>query len=218
MNKLEINIKESSLQEGKTPEISQREKDKNKDKDKEELNNNEFDDNLIFERSNEEDEEIKNLQKIYSDKLKEIEKLQNEIKMKDDEICIMNNAKNKFYNVSSGSGGKKDSDFEKNNLSEEELKAELLKLGQEYNDEVQRCTKIHEEKIKNMKDEINQLKSQINVYYNKNEYISKEEHDKILMDLRKKHEQELEPFKKELNDLEKFLADNFPNIKNNSNI
>ena len=220
MNKLEINIKESSLQEGKTPEISQREKDKgkDKDKDKEELNNNEFDDNLIFERSNEEDEEIKNLQKIYSDKLKEIEKLQNEIKMKDDEICIMNNAKNKFYNVSSGTGGKKDSDFEKNNLSEEELKAELLKLGQEYNDEVQRCTKIHEEKIKNMKDEINQLKSQINVYYNKNEYISKEEHDKILMDLRKKHEQELEPFKKELNDLEKFLADNFPNIKNNSNI
>ena len=65
MNKLEINIKESSLQEGKTPEISQREKDKgkDKDKDKEELNNNEFDDNLIFERSNEEDEEIKNLQK-----------------------------------------------------------------------------------------------------------------------------------------------------------
>ena len=56
MNKLEINIKESSLQEGKTPEISQREKDKNKDKDKEELNNNEFDDNLIFERSKEEDE------------------------------------------------------------------------------------------------------------------------------------------------------------------
>jgi len=216
MNKLEINIKESSLQQPKTPETSQREKDK--DKENEELNNNEFDDNLIFERSNEEDEEIKNLQKIYNDKLKEIEKLSNEIKMKDDEIVIMNNAKNKFYNVSSGTGGKKDPDFEKNNLTEEELKAELLKLGQEYNDEVQRCTKMHEEKIKNMKDEINQLKSQINVYYNKNEYISKEEHDKILMDLRKKHEQELEPFKKELNDLEKFLADNFPNIKNNSNI
>ena len=64
-----------------------------------------------------------------------------------------------------------------------------------------------------MKEEIEQLKNQINVYYNKDEYISKEEHDKILMDLRKKHEQELEPFKKELNDLEKYLADNFPNIK-----
>ena len=215
-NKLEINIKESSFQPSKTPEVSQREKDK--DKDKEELSNNELDDNLIFERSNEEDEEIKNLQKIYNDKLKEIEKLTNEIKMKDDEILIMNNAKNKFYNVTSGKEGKKDTNFERNNLSEEELKAELLKLGQEYNDEVQRCTKIHEEKIKNMKDEINQLKSQINVYYNKNEYISKEEHDKILMDLRKKHEQELEPFIKELNDLEKFLADNFPNIKNNSKI
>lgn len=110
---------------------------------------------------------------------------------------------------------KKENDFEKTNLSEEELKAELLKLGQEYNDEVQRCTKLHEEKIKNMKEEIEQLKSQINVYYNKDEYISKEEHQKILDELRKKHEQELEPFKKELNELENFLKSNFPNIKSN---
>ena len=125
----------------------------------------------------------------------------------------MNNAKNKlFYN---STGEKKENDFEKTNLSEEELKAELLKLGQEYNDEVQRCTKLHEEKIKNMKEEIEQLKSQINVYYNKDEYISKEEHQKILDELRKKHEQELEPFKKELNELENFLKSNFPNIKSN---
>ena len=207
LNKLELNLKDSSNQSLDTPETSKRDKNKDKDKD------TEFD-NLIFDRSNEEDEEIKSLQKIYNDKLKEIEKLTNEIKLKDDEISLMNNAKNKFIS----SGEKKESDFEKSNLSEEELKAELLKLGQEYNDEVQKCTKLHEEKIKNMKDEINQLKTQINAYYNKNEYISKEEHDKILMDLRKKHEQELEPFKKELSELEKFLADNFPNIKNNSNI
>ena len=209
MNKLEINLKDSQ-QSLETPESSKREKDK------EESNDKEFD-NLIFERSNEEDEEIKNLQKIYNEKLKEIEKLTNEIKIKDDEISLMNNAKNKFYNLSS-SQDKKENDFDKTNLSEEELKAELLKLGEEYNDEVQRCTKLHEEKINNMKEEINQLKSQINVYYNKNEYISKEEHDKILNELRKKHEQELEPFKKELNELEKFLNDNFPNIKNNSNL
>ena len=207
LNKLELNLKDSSNQSLDTPETSKRDKNKDKDKD------TEFD-NLIFDRTNEEDEEIKNLQKIYNDKLKEIEKLTNEIKLKDDEISLMNNAKNKFIS----SGEKKESDFEKSNLSEEELKAELLKLGQEYNDEVQKCTKLHEEKIKNMKDEINQLKTQINAYYNKNEYISKEEHDKILMELRKKHEQELEPFKKELSELEKFLADNFPNIKNNSNI
>ena len=210
MNKLEINIKDSSPQSLETPGTSKREKEK------EESNDNEFD-NLIFERSNEEDEEIKNLQRIYNEKLKEIEKLTNEIKMKDDEILIMNNAKDKFYNTKSGSE-KKDSEFETNNLSEEELKAELLKLEQEYNNEIQKCTKMHEEKIKSMKDEINQLKTQITVYYNKNEYISKEEHDKILMDLRKKHEKELEPFQKELNDLEKFLADNFPNLKNSSNI
>ncbi len=207
INKLELDIKDSSHQSLETPESSKIEKNKD------EINDNEFD-NLIFERSNKEDEEIKNLQKIYSEKLKEIEKLTSEIKMKDEEISLMNNAKNKFYS----SGDKKDTDYEKSNLTEEELKDELLKLGKEYNDEVQRCTKLHEEKIKNMKNEISNLKNQINVYYNKNEYISKEEHDKILMDLRKKHEQELEPFKKELKDLEKFLADNFPNVKNNSNL
>jgi len=207
INKLELDIKDSSHQSLETPESSKIEKNKD------EINDNEFD-NLIFERSNKEDEEIKNLQKIYSEKLKEIEKLTNEIKMKDEEISLMNNAKNKFYS----SGDKKDTDYEKSNLTEEELKDELLKLGKEYNDEVQRCTKLHEEKIKNMKNEISNLKNQINVYYNKNEYISKEEHDKILNDLRKKHEQELEPFKKELKDLEKFLADNFPNVKNNSNL
>ena len=214
LSKLEINIKESSNQSLDTPETSKREKNNNSNK--EESNDIEFD-NLIFNNSNEEDEEIKNLQKIYNEKLKEIEKLTNEIKIKDDEISLMNNAKNKFYNLSS-SQDKKENDFDKTNLSEEELKAELLKLGEEYNDEVQRCTKLHEEKINNMKEEINQLKSQINVYYNKNEYISKEEHDKILNELRKKHEQELEPFKKELNELEKFLNDNFNNIKNNSNL
>ena len=203
INKLEIEIKNSSNPSLETPDTSKREINKDEVKD------NELD-NLIFDRSIEEDEEIQNLQKIYNDKLKEIEKLTNEIKMKDDEISLMNSAKNKF---GLSSGDKKDGDYEKSNLSEEELKAELLKLGQEYNDEVQRCTKLHEEKIKNMKEEISNLKNQINVYYNKNEYISKEEHDKILMDLRKKHEQELEPFKKELNDLEKYLADNFPNIK-----
>ena len=207
INKLKLDIKDSSHQSLETPESSKIEKNKD------EINDNEFD-NLIFERSNKEDEEIKNLQKIYSEKLKEIEKLTSEIKMKDEEISLMNNAKNKFYS----SGDKKDTDYEKSNLTEEELKDELLKLGKEYNDEVQRCTKLHEEKIKNMKNEISNLKNQINVYYNKNEYISKEEHDKILMDLRKKHEQELEPFKKELKDLEKFLADNFPNVKNNSNL
>ena len=94
---------------------------------------------------------------------------------------------------------------------------ELLKLGQEYNDEVQKCTKIHEDKIKNMKEEISQLKNQINVYYNKNEYILKEDHEKFLEELKKKHEQELEPFKKELKELEKFISDNYPNIKLGTN-
>ena len=134
INKLELDIKDSSHQSLETPESSKIEKNKD------EINDNEFD-NLIFERSNKEDEEIKNLQKIYSEKLKEIEKLTSEIKMKDEEISLMNNAKNKFYS----SGDKKDTDYEKSNLTEEELKDELLKLGKEYNDEVQRCTKLHEE-------------------------------------------------------------------------
>jgi hypothetical protein len=31
-----------------------------------------------------------------------------------------------------------------------------------------------------------------------------------LEEIKKKHEKELEPFKKELNDLEKYISDNFP--------
>ena len=187
------------------PELSLKEKEKSNDKESE---------SLIFERTKEEDEEIQKLEKIYQDKLKEIEHLTNEIKIKDDEIILMNNAKNKIYNIGSSNPNEENKNINigKKDISEEELKAELFKLGQEYNDEVQKCTKIHEEKIKNMKEEINQLKKQINVYYNKNEYILKEDHDKFLEELKKRHEKELEPFKKELNDLEKYIADNFPEM------
>ena len=213
LNKLEINIGSQiqNLNKPKKPNFDDPELSLGKEKEK--LNDKESE-SLIFERTNEEDEEIQKLEKIYQDKLKEIEHLTNEIKIKDDEIILMNNAKNKLYNIatSNSSEENKNINIGKKDISEEELKAELLKLGQEYNDEVQKCTKIHEEKIKGMKEEISQLKKQINVYYNKNEYILKEDHDKFLEELKKKHEKELEPFKKELNDLEKYISDNFPEI------
>ena len=213
LNKLEINIGSQiqNLNKPKKPNFDDPELSLGKEKEK--LNEKESE-SLIFERTKEEDEEIQKLEKIYQDKLKEIEHLTNEIKIKDDEIILMNNAKNKLYNIatSNSSEENKNINIGKKDISEEELKAELLKLGQEYNDEVQKCTKIHEEKIKSMKEEINQLKKQINVYYNKNEYILKEDHDKFLEELKKKHEKELEPFKKELNDLEKYISDNFPEI------
>ena len=213
LNKLEINIGSQiqNLNKPKKPNFDDPELSLGKEKEK--LNEKESE-SLIFERTKEEDEEIQKLEKIYQDKLKEIEHLTNEIKIKDDEIILMNNAKNKLYNIatSNSSEENKNINIGKKDISEEELKAELLKLGQEYNDEVQKCTKIHEEKIKSMKEEINQLKKQINVYYNKNEYILKEDHEKFLEELKKKHEKELEPFKKELNDLEKYISDNFPEI------
>ena len=213
LNKLEINIGSQiqNLNKPKKPNFDDPELSLGKEKEK--LNDKESE-SLIFERTKEEDEEIQKLEKIYQDKLKEIEHLTNEIKIKDDEIILMNNAKNKLYNIatSNSSEENKNINIGKKDISEEELKAELLKLGQEYNDEVQKCTKIHEEKIKSMKEEINQLKKQINVYYNKNEYILKEDHDKFLEELKKKHEKELEPLKKELNDLEKYISDNFPEI------
>ena len=213
LNKLEINIGSQiqNLNKPKKPNFDDPELSLGKEKEK--LNEKESE-SLIFERTKEEDEEIQKLEKIYQDKLKEIEHLTNEIKIKDDEIILMNNAKNKLYNIatSNSSEENKNINIGKKDISEEELKAELLKLGQEYNDEVQKCTKIHEEKIKSMKEEINQLKKQINVYYNKNEYILKEDHDKFLEELKKRHEKELEPFKKELNDLEKYISDNFPEI------
>ena len=213
LNKLEINIGSQiqNLNKPKKPNFDDPELSLGKEKEK--LNDKDSE-SLIFERTKEEDEEIQKLEKIYQDKLKEIEHLTNEIKIKDDEIILMNNAKNKLYNIatSNSSEENKNINIGKKDISEEELKAELLKLGQEYNDEVQKCTKIHEEKIKGMKEEISQLKKQINVYYNKNEYILKEDHGKFLEELKKKHEKELEPFKKELNDLEKYISDNFPEI------
>ena len=213
LNKLEINIGSQiqNLNKPKKPNFDDPELSLGKEKEK--LNDKDSE-SLTFERTKEEDEEIQKLEKIYQDKLKEIEHLTNEIKIKDDEIILMNNAKNKLYNIatSNSSEENKNINIGKKDISEEELKAELLKLGQEYNDEVQKCTKIHEEKIKGMKEEISQLKKQINVYYNKNEYILKEDHDKFLEELKKKHEKELEPFKKELNDLEKYISDNFPEI------
>ena len=213
LNKLEINIGSQiqNLNKPKKPIFDDPELSLGKEKEK--LNDKESE-SLIFERTKEEDEEIQKLEKIYQDKLKEIEHLTNEIKIKDDEIILMNNAKNKLYNIATSNSSKENKNINigKKDISEEELKAELLKLGQEYNDEVQKCTKIHEEKIKGMKEEISQLKKQINVYYNKNEYILKEDHDKFLEELKKKHEKELEPFKKELNDLEKYISDNFPEI------
>ena len=213
LNKLEININSplQNINQPKKPNFEDPDSFSKKEKEK----SNEIElDSLLFERTKEEDEEIQKLEKIYQEKLKEIERLTNEIKTKDDEIILMNNAKNKIYNINStNSDENKNINIEKREISEEELKEELLKLGQEYNEQVQKCTKIHEEKIKSMKDEINLLKNKINTYNNKNEYILKEEHDKFLDDLKKKHEQELEPLKNELKDLEKFIKDNFPNIK-----
>ena len=213
LNKLEININSplQNINQPKKPNFD--DPDSLSKKEKEKSNEIELD-SLLFERTKEEDEEIQKLEKIYQEKLKEIERLTNEIKTKDDEIILMNNAKNKIYNISSSNSDEnKNINLEKKEISEEELKDELLKLGQEYNEQVQKCTKIHEEKIKNMKDEINLLKNKINIYNNKNEFILKEEHEKYLDDLKKKHEQELEPLKTELKDLEKFIKDNFPNIK-----
>ena len=213
LNKLEININFplQNINQPKKPNFD--DPDSLSKKEKEKSNEIELD-SLLFERTKEEDEEIQKLEKIYQEKLKEIERLTNEIKTKDDEIILMNNAKNKIYNISSSNSDEnKNINIEKKEISEEELKDELLKLGQEYNEQVQKCTKIHEEKIKNMKDEINLLKNKINIYNNKNEFILKEEHEKYLDDLKKKHEQELEPLKTELKDLEKFIKDNFPNIK-----
>ena len=223
LNKLEIKInsafqneiqpKKPNFDDPVLPLMKEREKEKEK------LNEDMELDSLLFERTKEEDEEIQRLEKLYQDKLKEIEHLTNEIKIKDDEIILMNNAKNKIYNISGLNNNEenKNINISKKDISEEELKAELLKLGQEYSDEVQKCTKIHEEKIKNMKEEISQLKNQLNIYSNKNEYILKEDHEKFLEELKKKHEQELEPFKKELKELEKFISDNYPNIKLGTN-
>ena len=132
LNKLEIKIN-SPFQNDPQPKrpnfddpaLSLR---KEKEKEKEKLNDDMELDSVLFERTKEEDEEIQKLEKIYQDKLKEIEHLTNEIKIKDDEIILMNNAKNKIYNISALNSNEenKNINISKKDISEEELKAELL--------------------------------------------------------------------------------------------
>ena len=145
LNKLELNINTHSQNQPKKPNFDDPQNISLK-KEKEKENNEKSDlelDNILFERTKEEDEEIKNLEKIYQDKLKEIEKLTNEIKIKDDEILLMNDAKNKLYNIETSSNSKdekKNINIEKKDLTEEELNAELIKIGKVYNEEVHKCT------------------------------------------------------------------------------
>ena len=68
--------------------------------------------------------------------------------------------------------------------------------------------------MKHLRNEIQSIKSQIDIYSDSNKYISKEEHEKILNDLKKKHKEELEPFEKEISELEKFIVENYPNVLN----
>ena len=109
LNKLEININNlQNINQPKKPNFEDPEWSMNKEKEK--SNDIELD-SLSFERTKEEDDEIRKLEKIYEDKLKEIEHLTHEIKLKDDEIILMNNAKNKIYNIGSSNSGEENIDI-----------------------------------------------------------------------------------------------------------
>ena len=165
--------------------------------------------------------DITTLKQIYNSKLKEIDTLYQEILAKDDKIAHLTTTTHDTYkskplpNLPPKRSNKKINDIEKDN--NEQLKQSLHKLKDEFNDQIQSINIDHDKKVKQLKNEIHTLKQQLDIYQDKTKYISKEEHEMILSELKLKHKKELEPFEKEISELEKFLTDNYPNIILNTN-
>ena len=177
------------------------------------LNNESALENLNISDSNDSQHEISKLKQIYQNKLKEIDSLYKEILLKDEKISQLNQ---KGIYSSKGNESKRNSQIKKMNEvereSNEQLKSEMNKLKEDYNEQIEQISKEHDTKVKNLRNEIQTLKSQIDLYSDSSKYISKEEHENILNDLKKKHQKELEPFEKEIAELEKFIIENYPNV------
>ena len=163
--------------------------------------------------SNEYQNDINELKKIYESKLKEIDSLYKEILLKDEQINQLNN-NNYFSNDFNKEKVNPEIEeiFQIDKENNEQLKSELLKLKDEYNQQIQSISNEHDLKIKKLRNEIQSLKEQIDVYSDKEKYITKEEHEQILNELKKKHKKELEPFENEIKELEKFISENYPNV------
>ena len=163
--------------------------------------------------SNEYQNDINELKKIYESKLKEIDSLYKEILLKDEQINQLNN-NNYFSNDFNKEKANPEIEeiFQIDKENNEQLKSELLKLKDEYNQQIQSISNEHDLKIKKLRNEIQSLKEQIDVYSDKEKYITKEEHEQILIELKKKHKKELEPFENEIKELEKFISENYPNV------
>jgi hypothetical protein len=157
--------------------------------------------------------DIHELKKIYENKLKEIDCLYKEILLKDEQINQLNN-NNYFSNDFNKEKVNPEIEeiFQIDKENNEQLKSELLKLKDEYNQQIQSISNENDLKIKKLRNEIQSLKEQIDVYSDKEKYISKEEHEQILSELKKKHKKELEPFENEIKELEKFISENYPNV------
>ena len=183
------------------------------------LNNESPIDNLYICDSKDSQSELNKLKQTYQTKLKEIDSLYKEILAKDEIISQLNQrnsssnkTSNSNYPPKRNSQNKKISEIERE--SNEQLKSDLAKLKDEYNEQIQSISNEHDQKVKHLRNEIQSIKSQIDIYSDSNKYISKEEHEKILNDLKKKHKEELEPFEKEISELEKFIVENYPNVLN----
>ena len=150
--------------------------------------------NIIIGETNDNQNDINKLKKIYENKLKEIDNLYKEIISKDEQINLLNN------NISTREFNKEKFNFENEEFSQiekennEQLKNELLKLKDDYNEQIQSISNEHDLKINNLKTEIQNLKEQIDIYNDKEKYITKEEHEQILNELKKKHKKELKTF------------------------
>ena len=109
--------------------------------------------------SNDYQNDIHELKKIYENKLKEIDCLYKEILLKDEQINQLNN-NNYFSNDFNKEKINPDIEeiFQIDKENNEQLKSELLKLKDEYNQQIQSISNEHDLKIKKLRNEIQSLK------------------------------------------------------------
>lgn len=161
--------------------------------------------------------QIIELRSEFQSKLKEIDRIFREIMKKDEEIANMT-SKNLFETedtILKKSHRKKIQHLEKE--YDDKLELKLEKLKEEFNEEILQIAEEQEAKKKKIQDNINDLTHQIDEYNDKDKFITKEEHERILCDLKNSHRLELEPFEREIIELEQYITNNYPDIINKEN-
>lgn len=162
--------------------------------------------------------EIQEMKELYRLKLIEVDALNKEIIKIDEDLSNNNKNENNHLIIPHIDKGihteKKRLKKESEKESDAILRNELNKLQDEYLKDVELLLNEHEVKVDLIKKDIAQSKNELESYYDRNKYINKEAHERILFELMQNQQKELDPFEKEIAELEQYLSDTYPRIGN----